>query len=65
MRLESSHSNLYMLWPDDGTLRIYHPSSHKVLKAIRGFGSEILSVASSKGTQGDLGTVWLASGRCV
>lgn len=50
---------------DDGSLRVYHVSSTRVLKAIRGIGSEIVSVASLQRSGADIGDVWIACGRRV
>jgi hypothetical protein len=50
---------------DDGSLRVYGQSSLKVLKAVRGLGSEISSVVPVNTTQKEIGDVWLACGQCV
>lgn len=53
------------LLSDDGTLRVYDLSSSKVLKAVRGLGSEVSAIACFKRTGSDLRDVWLACGRRV
>jgi hypothetical protein len=50
---------------DDGTLRVYHQSGSRVLKAISGLVLEISSIVASTTNDGNMGTVWLACGRQV
>ncbi|KAK7467336.1 hypothetical protein VKT23_004393 [Stygiomarasmius scandens] len=48
---------------DDGTLRLYDMSSFKVLKAIRGLGGEVTSIACLKRPGSEYRDVWLACGQ--
>ncbi|KAF5373731.1 hypothetical protein D9758_000724 [Tetrapyrgos nigripes] len=48
---------------DDGTLRLYDMSSFKVLKAIRGLGGEVTSIACLKRPASEYRDVWLACGQ--
>ncbi|KAG5642878.1 hypothetical protein DXG03_001920 [Asterophora parasitica] len=50
---------------DDGSLRVYDLSTFKVIKAVRGLGAEVSSLACVKRPGSELRDVWLASGRRV
>jgi hypothetical protein len=50
---------------EDGALRVYDTSSHKVIKAIRGLGAEVSSLVCLKRPGSELRDVWLASGSRV
>jgi hypothetical protein len=47
---------------DDGSLRLYRPPDSKVVKAIRGLGSEVSSVTVMMPNSSD---IWLACGSSV
>ncbi|KAH8106795.1 WD40 repeat-like protein [Cristinia sonorae] len=49
----------------DGSLRLYHLPSPRVIKAVRQLGDEVSSAAWSKLYDADHGVVWIASGRKV
>ncbi len=51
---------------DDGTLRVYSLSGQRnVLKAVRGLGSEVSSIACIPGAGSKIPDVWLACGTRV
>ncbi|KAH7906370.1 WD40-repeat-containing domain protein [Hygrophoropsis aurantiaca] len=60
--LSFSASGYIFAGSDDGSLRVYHRTSPKVIKAIRGL-NEISSIAHVKINGSELGDIWVASGR--
>ncbi|KAH9952115.1 hypothetical protein B0H21DRAFT_817842 [Amylocystis lapponica] len=48
---------------DDGSLRLYHLPSPKVVRAVKSLGHEIASIACARTTTDEPADVWLASGR--
>ncbi|KAK0498629.1 WD40-repeat-containing domain protein [Armillaria luteobubalina] len=63
--LAFGHSGHVFAGCDDGTLRVYDLSTFKVLKAIRGLGSEVSSIVCVKRPGSDLRDVWIACGTRV
>ncbi|THH13865.1 hypothetical protein EW146_g6405 [Bondarzewia mesenterica] len=62
--MSHASSNYLYAGSGDGSVRIYRPPEIKVVKAIRGLGAEISSIACSKKKGSELG-VWLACGRRI
>jgi hypothetical protein len=50
---------------DDGSIRLYRLPDTKVVKAIRGLGSEISSIAVMAPKSGGFGDMWVACGNSV
>ena len=50
---------------DDGSLRLYCPPDNKVVRAIRGLGSEVSSAISVTQNNSGFGHVWIACGSSV
>ncbi|KAI0273585.1 WD40-repeat-containing domain protein [Gloeopeniophorella convolvens] len=59
-----THNGALIVGSDDGSLRFYQPPATKVVKAIRGLGSEVSSVAGLRSSLGDC-CVWVACGTSV
>ncbi|KAH9966624.1 WD40-repeat-containing domain protein [Russula dissimulans] len=63
--LTYTQNGMLILGSDDGSLRLYCPPDTKVVRAIRGLGSEVSSVASVTPTPGNFGHIWVACGRSL
>ncbi|KAK0191111.1 WD40-repeat-containing domain protein [Armillaria mellea] len=63
--LAFGHSGHVFAGCDDGTLRVYDLSTFKVLKAVRGLGSEVSSIVCVKRPGSDLRDAWIACGTRV
>ncbi|KAK0453471.1 WD40-repeat-containing domain protein [Armillaria borealis] len=63
--LAFGHSGHIFAGCDDGTLRVYDLSTFKVLKAVRGLGSEVSSIVCVKRPESDLRDAWIACGTRV
>ncbi|RDB22274.1 WD repeat-containing protein 53 [Hypsizygus marmoreus] len=63
--LAFGHAGHLFTGSEDGTLRVYDLSSFKVLKAVRGLGSEVSSIVCIKRPNTELRDVWLACGKRV
>jgi len=50
---------------DDGSIRLYRLPDSKVVKAIRGLGSEVSSIAVTGPTSNGFGDMWIACGTSV
>ena len=50
---------------DDGSLRVYDLSTFKVLKAVKGLGSEVSSIICIKRPSSELRDAWVAHGKRV
>ncbi|KAK0490864.1 hypothetical protein IW261DRAFT_1547159 [Armillaria novae-zelandiae] len=64
MKLDGPAAN-QVTHTDDGTLRVYDLSTFKVLKAVRGLGSEVSSIVCVKRPSSDLRDAWVACGTQV
>ncbi|GLB34660.1 putative WD40 repeats [Lyophyllum shimeji] len=60
--LASGHAGHVFAGSADGSLRVYDLSSFKVIKAVRGLGAEVSSVACVKRAGSDLPDAWVACG---
>ncbi|VDB82906.1 unnamed protein product [Peniophora sp. CBMAI 1063] len=62
--LRYTHSRKLLVGSDDGSLRVYHPPDVRVVKAIRGLGDEVSSIALHRKPKGDEdeGRAWVACG---
>jgi len=63
--LAFGHAGHLFAGSDDGSLRIYDLSSHKVLKAVRGLGAEVSSIVCMKRTGSELRDAWVAHGHKI
>ncbi|KAJ3509300.1 hypothetical protein NLJ89_g5297 [Agrocybe chaxingu] len=63
--LAFGHAGHLFAGSDDGSLRVYDLSSFKVLKAIRGLGSEVSSVVCMKRAGSEMRDAWVAHGRKI
>jgi WD40 repeat protein len=60
-----THNGILILGSDDGSLRLYCPSDTKVVRAIRGLGSEVSSVTAVTPKDSGFGHIWVACGSSV
>ncbi|KAI9466164.1 WD40-repeat-containing domain protein [Lactarius psammicola] len=58
-------NRLRLTLEDDGSIRLYRLPDTKVVKAIRGLGSEVSSIAVLAPKSGGFGDVWVACGSSV
>jgi hypothetical protein len=58
-------NRLRLTLEDDGSIRLYRLPDTKVVKAIRGLGSEISSIIAMAPKSGSFGDVWVACGNSV
>ncbi|PPQ63258.1 hypothetical protein CVT24_006783 [Panaeolus cyanescens] len=63
--LSLGHAGHLFAGSDDGSLRVYDLSSYKVLKAIKGVGSEISSIICTKRPGTELRDAWIAHGHQI
>jgi WD40 repeat protein len=63
--LEYTQNETLILGSDDGSIRLYRLPDTKVVKAIRGLGSEISSIAVIAPKSGGFGDMWVACGNSV
>ncbi|KAI9446498.1 WD40 repeat-like protein [Lactarius indigo] len=63
--LEYTQNETLILGSDDGSIRLYRLPDTKVVKAIRGLGSEVSSTAFMAPKSGGFGNMWVACGSSV
>lgn len=63
--LEYAQNETLILGSDDGSIRLYRLPDTKVVKAIRGLGSEVSSIAIMPPKSGGFGDIWVACGNSV
>ncbi|KAH9063479.1 WD40-repeat-containing domain protein, partial [Lactarius vividus] len=63
--LEYTQNETLILGSDDGSIRLYRLPDTKVVKAIRGLGSEVSSIAVMAPKFGGFGDMWVACGSSV
>ncbi|KAH9048141.1 WD40-repeat-containing domain protein [Lactarius hengduanensis] len=63
--LEYTQNETLILGSDDGSIRLYRLPDTKVVKAIRGLGSEVSSIAVMAPRSGGFGDMWVACGSSV
>ncbi|KAL0578690.1 hypothetical protein V5O48_003310 [Marasmius crinis-equi] len=61
--LAFGHASHLFAGSDDGTVRLYDLSSYRVLKAVRGLGAEVSSIACLKRPGIESRDAWIACGR--
>ncbi|KAH9005105.1 WD40-repeat-containing domain protein [Lactarius hatsudake] len=63
--LEYTQNETLILGSDDGSIRLYRLPDTRVVKAIRGLGSEVSSIAVMAPRSGGFGDLWVACGSSV
>ncbi|KAH9079368.1 WD40-repeat-containing domain protein [Lactarius deliciosus] len=63
--LEYTQNETLILGSDDGSIRLYRLPDTKVVKAIRGLGSEVSSIAVMAPRSGGFSDIWVACGSSV
>ena len=58
-------NRLRLTLEDDGSIRLYRLPDTKVVKAIRGLGSEVSSITAMAPKSGGFGDMWVACGSSV